>query len=65
MIWTLQVIRLVLPQYVFFSGLSHMFPLFCFCLCIAPVTLSMITHCLTRFDCVYQCLDLCLGLCLA
>src|SRR6266702_4499917 len=28
-----------------------------------PVTLSMITHCLTRFDCVYQCLDLCLDLC--
>src|SRR6266702_4628418 len=29
-----------------------------------PVALSMITHCLTCFDCVYQCLDLCSDLCL-
>src|SRR6266702_3364447 len=29
-----------------------------------PVFLSMITHCLTRFDCVYQCLNLCSDLCL-
>src|SRR6266568_132418 len=31
----------------------------------APVLLSMITHCLTHFDCVYLCLDLCSDLCLA
>ena len=29
-----------------------------------PVVLSMITHCLTRSDCVCLCLDLCSNLCL-
>src|SRR6266702_8027416 len=29
-----------------------------------PVVLSMITHCLTCFDCVYLCPALCMDLCL-
>src|SRR6266581_6269740 len=29
-----------------------------------PVVLSMITHCLTRFDCVYLCPTLCTDLCI-
>ncbi|SRR6266702_2104974 len=43
---------------------SHVFPLFCFYPCITPVILSMITHRLTRFDCVYLCPALCTDLCI-
>jgi len=65
MIQMLRVMGLVPPQYVFLSRPFLCVPLVPLSYGVSPpVALSMITHCLTRFDCVYLCPDLCTDLCL-
>ncbi len=63
MIQTIQDIGLVLSQYVFLIRLLLYVPFVSPLVHIPVCPLSIVTHHLTHFNCVYLCLALCSGLC--